>query len=122
MSPTGSNETGHPGDGYVRISPKLINGVADITINDGAVPIDFDYTIYEYNISVLDSVNSITVNLQLNDGYSMVESHTGSYDITNSKQYVYSVDVKNDITGLTVNYKITFHKQSNEWYNRILWL
>ena len=23
----------------------------------------------------------------------MVESHTGSYDITNSKQYVYSVDV-----------------------------
>lgn len=94
LSPTGSNETGHPGDGYVRISPKLINGVADITINDGAVPIDFDYTIYEYNISVLDSVNSITVNLQLNDGYSMVESHTGSYDITNSKQYVYSVDVK----------------------------
>ncbi len=113
LSPTGSDETGHPGDGYVRISPKLINGVADITINDGAVPIDFDYTIYEYNISVLDSVNSITVNLQLNDGYSMVESHTGSYDITNSKQYVYSVDVKNDITGLTVSYKITFHKQSD---------
>ena len=113
LSPTGSNETGHAGNGYVRISPKLINGVADITINDGTVPIDFDYTIYEYNISVLDSVNSINVNLQLNDGYSMVESHTGSYDITNSKQYVYSVDVKNDITGLTVNYKITFHKQSD---------
>ena len=113
LSPTGSNETGHAGNGYVRISPKLINGVADITINDGTVPIDFDYTIYEYNISVLDSVNSITVSFQLNDGYSMVESHTGSYDITNSKQYVYSVDVKNDITGLTVNYKITFHKQSD---------
>lgn len=112
-SPTGASETGHAGNGYVRISPKLINGVADITINDGAVPIDFDYTIYEYNISVLDSVNSINVNLQLNDGYSMVESYTGSYDITNSKQYVYSVDVINDITGLTVNYKIVFHKQSD---------
>lgn len=117
LSPSGSKETGHVGNGYVRISPKLINGVADITINDGTIPIDFDYTIYEYNISVLDSVNSINVNLQLNDGYSMVESYTGSYDITNTKQYVYSVDVKNDITGLTVNYKIIFHKQSDYLMN-----
>ena len=112
-SPSGTQETGHAGNGHVRISPKLINGVSDITINDGEVPIDFDYTIYEYNISVLDSVESINVNLQLNEGYSMVESHTGSYDIKDLKRYVYSVDVINDITGLTVNYKITFHKQSD---------
>ena len=116
-SPSGTNETGHTGNGYVRITPKLINGVSDITINDGTVPIDFDYTIYEYHISVLDSVDSINVNLQLNDGYSMVESYTGSYDITDLKRYVYSVDVINDITGLTVNYKITFHKQSDYLMN-----
>ena len=112
-NPSGVTETGHTGNGYVRISPKLINGVSGITINDGEIPIDFDYTIYEYHISVLDSVKKINVNFQLNEGYSMVESYTGSYDITNEKQYVYSVDVKNDITGLTVNYKITFHKQSD---------
>ena len=112
-NPSGANETGHPGDGYVRISPKLINGVSDVTINDGTVPIDFDYTIYEYHISVLDSVNSITVNFQLNEGYSMVESYIGNYDITDLKQYTYSVDVINDITGLTVTYTITFHKQSD---------
>ena len=112
-SPSGTAETGHPGNGYVRITPKLINGVSDMTINDGSVPIDFDYTVYEYHISVLDSVESINVNLQLNEGYSMVESYTGSYDIKDLKKYVYSVDVINDITGLTVNYKITFHKQSD---------
>ena len=113
LSPSGTSETGHPGNGYVRITPKLINGVSELIINDGEIPIDFDYTVYEYHVSVLDSVDSIEVNLQLNDGYSMVESHSGPYDITDLKQYVYSVDVINDITGLTVNYKITFHKQSD---------
>jgi len=112
-SPAGTAETGHAGNGYARITPKLINGVSTVTINDGEIPIDFDYTIYEYHISVLDSVKDITVNFQLNDGYSMVESYIGSYDITDLKQYVYSVDVINDITGVTVNYTITFHKQSD---------
>ena len=111
-SPSGSNETGHGGNGYVRISPKLINGVQSVTINDGEVPIDFDYTVYTYYIPILDSVENVNVSFILNDGYSMVESYQGSYVLGDKKDYVYSVDVINDITGLTVNYTIHFKKQS----------
>lgn len=112
-NPNGGNETGHSGDGYVRITPKLINGVNDVIVNNGEVQVDFDYTKYLYHISVLDSVDSIDVNFILNDGYSKVESFTGTKDITNLKQYTYVVDVTNDITGLKVTYTFVFHKQSD---------
>ena len=113
-SPTGANETGHTGDGFVRITPKLINGVSSVTINDGDIPIDFDYSVYDYDLSVLDSVDYINVSFILNEGYSKVESQKGAYYFKDGeKKYVYAVDVMNDITGLTVTYTFTFHKQSD---------
>ena len=112
-SPSGTNETGHPGNGFVRISPKLINGVNNLTINDGEIPIDFEYTVYDYALAIPDTVDSIKVSLEPADGYSIVESHTGKKDIKGLKTYVYTVDVINDITGLTVTYTITFNKQSS---------
>ena len=113
-SPTGTNETGHTGDGFVRITPKLINGVSSVTINDGDIPVDFDYSVYDYDLSVLDSVNYINVSFILNEGYSKVESQKGAYYFKDGeKKYVYAVDVMNDITGLTVTYTFTFHKQSD---------
>ncbi|MGN1337145.1 MAG: cadherin-like beta sandwich domain-containing protein [Candidatus Coprovivens sp.] len=112
-NPNGSTEVGHPGNGYVRISPYLINGVSNVTINDGEIPIDFDYTIYEYSLSILDSVDKIKVSFEMADGYSKVESYVGEKNIAGMKVYEYSIDVINDITGLTVNYKITFNKQSS---------
>ncbi len=113
-SPTGANETGHTGDGFVRITPKLINGVSSVTINDGDIPVDFDYSVYDYDLSVLDSVDYINVSFILNEGYSKVESHKGAYYFKDGeKKYVYAVDVTNNITGLTVTYTFTFHKQSD---------
>ncbi len=112
-SPSGSNETGHTGDGYVRISPYLINGVSSVTINDGEIPIDFEYTTYDYSLSILDTVENIKVSFEVADGYSKKESYIGTKDIRGMKIYEYSVDVTNDITGLIVTYHIAFNKQSS---------
>lgn len=111
-SPEGTTETGHSGDGYVRISPKLLDGVSEVSINDGEISIDFDYEIYEYNITILDSVDKIKVNFQLNDDFSITESCTGNCDISNVKQYTYTATIMNDITGVSTTYTINFQKQS----------
>jgi len=116
-SPSGGNETGHGGNGYIRLTPKLLNGVDAISINGGSIPIDFDYTKYDYIITVPDEIKYINVNAIIADGFSYAENHSGNYDISeaNLKEYIYTLTVVNDITGLSRVYTIKFRKSSYYW-------
>ncbi|MBE6161076.1 MAG: hypothetical protein E7158_02490 [Firmicutes bacterium] len=116
-NPAGGNETGHGGNGYIRLTPKLLNGIDSISINGGKIPIDFDYTKYDYTITVSDDTKYINVNAIIADGFSRTENHSGNYDFSdaNQKEYLYTLKVTNDITGLSRTYNITFRKSSYYW-------
>ena len=116
-NPAGGNETGHGGNGYIRLTPKLLNGIDSISINSGSIPIDFDYTKYNYTITVDDSTKYINVHAIIADGFSYTENHSGNYDFSdiNQKEYLYTLTVVNDITGLSRTYNITFRKASYYW-------
>ena len=116
-NPAGGNEVGQSGNGYIRLTPKLLNGINTISINGGDIPIDFDYTKHDYILTIPETTKSIRVNVAINAGYSLSESHTGDYDISSSdlKEYVYTFTVTNNITGVENKYTITFHKPSYYW-------
>ena len=116
-NPNGGSETGHTGNGYIRLTPKLLNGIDILTINGGNIPIDFDFTKYDYTLTVPDDTKYINVNALIADGFSINESYSGNYDFSdiNNKEYTYTLDVINDVTKLKKTYKITFRKASYYW-------
>lgn len=116
-NPNGGTETGHAGDGFIRLTPKLLNGVVSVTVNDGSIPIDFDFQKYNYNITVSDSTKFIKVNTIFDSGFTFEESYSGSYDFSNvnTKEYKYTFSVTNKATKLKTSYSITFRKASYYW-------
>jgi hypothetical protein len=134
--PDGSIVTGHSGDGYVRITPKKLDGVKSVTIkeNDKVVDFTYDYFAYDYDktdytISLDDDIDTLSVEFDLKDNYSKAgirnnenpgctgNTCNSNFSAGNKNTYVLTI-TNNEIYPLVNNpayertYTITFTKTS----------
>ncbi len=108
-SPTGASETGHPGNGYIRITPKAINGFKSILLNNGDIKFDFDHTKHVYILTVSNDVPEVTIKANIASGYTLTQTHK-VIDLTNNTSGTDVLTLVNNETGVIYTYSIEIRK------------
>ena len=105
------------GDGYARITAIELDGITNIEINRGDVPINFSYDVYTYNLTVDNDVENIRFNISTEDGYTLTQS-ARSTDMTENLSVTNVVTLTDEETGIVQIYTINVKKQNSYLLNQ----
>ena len=106
---TGTNA----GDGKAKITLLEMNGITDVQINNGDVPVNFSYDRYDYDFTVNNDVKQIKFDITTEDGYTLSQSNKVT-DMTNILSVTNTVTLTDNTTGLVQVY--TFKVKKHNYY------
>lgn len=80
------------GDGKAKITLIKLNGITDIKINRGNIPIDFNYEVHDYYLNVDNDMTNVRFNIATEEGYTVNQTNK-IVDMTNILSFTNTITV-----------------------------
>ena len=100
------------GDGKAKITLIKSNGITDIKINRGNIPIDFNYEVHDYYLNVDNDMTNVRFNVATEEGYTVNQTNK-IVDMTNILSFTNTITLTDDTTGVVTTYNVTIRKQNS---------